>query len=120
VGASEPGLIKSKYSLGTQYEIALPNRATLTPRLDLSYTGGFNTNAVPTAGNRVGGYHLLNGRLTYRTDDDKWSISALGSNLLNKYYLISTFDLSSIGGGTAFGLVAPPLEYSIQGEHKFR
>jgi hypothetical protein len=28
VGASEPGLIKSKYSLGTQYELPLPNGAT--------------------------------------------------------------------------------------------
>ena len=120
VGASEAGLIKSKYSIGTQYELLLPNSATLTPRMDFSYTGGFYTNAVPTAGNHVGGYHLLNARLTYRFDDGKWSISAMGSNLLNKYYLISIFDLSGIGAGTDFGLVAPPREYSIQLEHKFQ
>jgi len=119
VGASEAGLIKSKYSVGTQYEIPLPNNATLTPRMDFSYTGGFYTNAVPTAGSHVGGYHLLNGRLTYRFDDGKWSISALGTNLLNRYYLVSVFDLSGIGAGTSLGLVAPPREYSIQLEHKF-
>jgi iron complex outermembrane recepter protein len=120
VGASEAGLIKSKYSIGTQYELPLPNNATLTPRMDFSYTGGFNTNAVPTAGNHVGGYHLLNARLTYRFDGGKWSVSAMGSNLLNRFYLISNFDLSGIGAGTNFGLVAPPREYSIQVEHKFQ
>jgi outer membrane receptor protein involved in Fe transport len=88
--------------------------------MDFSYTGGFNTNAVPTAGNYVGGYHLLNARLTYKFDDDKWSISAMGSNLLNKLYLISVFDLTGIGGGSDLGLVAPPREYSIQIEHKFQ
>jgi hypothetical protein len=44
----------------------------------------------------------------------------MGSNLVNKYYLISIFDLSGIGAGTDFGLVAPPREYSIQLEHKFQ
>jgi iron complex outermembrane receptor protein len=119
VGASEAGLIKSKYSLGTQYELDLPNGATLTPRVDFAYTGGFNTQAVPTAGSAVGGYHLLNAHLTYRTDGGKWQISATGSNLANKLYYNSVFDLRSVGAGADFALIAPPREYSIQVEHRF-
>ena len=119
VGASEPGLIKSKYSFGTQYELALPNGATLTPRLDYAYTGGFQTQAVPTPGSEVGGYHLLNAHLTYRMEDGKWQVSATGSNLTNKLYYNSVFDLRPVGAGADFALIAPPREYSIQVEHKF-
>ncbi len=119
VGASEPGLIKSKYSLGTQYELPLPGGATLTPRMDFSYMGGFDTLAVPTAGSRVPGYHLLNAHLTYRFDQDKWAISATGSNLLDKVYYTSVFDLRSVGAGADFALIAPPREYSIQVDHRF-
>jgi iron complex outermembrane receptor protein len=118
-GASEPGLIRSKYSIGTQYEALLPNGSSIVPRVDFSYTGGFYTNAIPSAGSEVGGYHLLNARLTYKTADDKWEISANGSNLLNKIYYISVFDLTSVGAGADFALVAPPREWSIQVEHKF-
>ena len=82
-GASEPGLIKSKYSIGTQYELPLPNGASLVPRVDFAYTAGFETTAVPPAGSAVGGYHLLIERLTYKMADDKWEISGTGSNLMN-------------------------------------
>jgi iron complex outermembrane recepter protein len=119
VGASEPGLIKSKYSVGTQYELPLPNGATLTPRVDFSYMGGFDTLAVPTPGSYVPGYHLLNAHLTYRFDEGKWEIAATGSNLLGKIYYTSVFDLRSVGAGADFALIAPPREYSIQVDHKF-
>jgi iron complex outermembrane receptor protein len=118
-GASEPGLIKSKYSLGTQYELMLPNGDSVVPRMDFSYTGGFQTTAVPTASSAVGGFHLLNARLSYKVSGDKWEISATGSNLLNKLYYVSVFDLTSVGAGADFALVAPPREWSIQLEHKF-
>ena len=49
----------------------------------------------------------------------KWQISATGSNLANKLYYNSVFDLRSVGAGADFALIAPPREYSIQVEHRF-
>ena len=118
-GASEPGLIRSKYSIGTQYDVPLPNGSSIVPRVDFAYTGGFYTNAIPSPSSEVGGFHLLNARVTYKMAGDKWEVSATGSNLLDKLYYISVFDLTSVGAGADFALVAPPREWGIQVEHKF-
>jgi iron complex outermembrane receptor protein len=119
VGASAPGVIEDKYSLAAQYSIEMANEATLTPRLDYSYQGGYNTNAIPTAGNRVVGYALLNARLTWESGSDEWQISALASNLNDKLYYHSTFDLTGLGGGSNYGMIAAPREFSIQVQKKF-
>jgi iron complex outermembrane receptor protein len=67
----------------------------------------------------VQGYHLVNAHLAYVVDDGKWSITLNGSNLANKVYYLSVFDLRSVGAGADFGLIAPPREYSVQLAHKF-
>ncbi len=118
-GAAEPGLVKSKYSIGTQYEFELPKDSTLTPRVDFNYMGGFDTLAVPEPGSSVGGYHILNAHLSYSFDNGKWTATVTGSNLLDKLYYYSVFDLRSEGAGADFGLVAPPREWSVQLDHKF-
>ena len=119
VGATAPGTIKNKFSVGAQWEFPLASGATITPRFDFSFQGGYNTNAVPTAGNRVPGYHLGNARLTWKSPDSSWQVSAVGSNIFDKYYFNSVFDLTTLGGGSNYGFVAPPREYSVQIQKKF-
>jgi iron complex outermembrane receptor protein len=118
VGQEAPGNIKSKWSIGGQYEIMLPSGSTLSPRVDYSFNGGFNTNAVFAPSNRVAGYHLTNARLTYKTANTKWEAALVGSNLLNEKYYISNFDLLS-SSGAQYGLIAAPREFSIQVKKKF-
>ncbi len=118
VGQSAPGTIKSKWSLGAQYEIVMPGNATLTPRFDYSFNGGFNTGAVFTASNRVTGYHMANARVTYKAQDSKWEFAAIASNLFDKTYYTSNFDLSA-SSGAQYGLLAPPREYHLQIQKKF-
>ena len=118
VGQEAPGNIKSKWSIGGQYEIMLPSGSTLSPRVDYSFNGGFNTNAVFAPSNRVAGYHLTNARLTYKTVDTKWEAALIGTNLLNEKYYISNFDLLS-SSGAQYGLIAAPREFSIQVKKKF-
>jgi iron complex outermembrane recepter protein len=118
VGQEAPGNIKSKWSIGGQYEIMLPSGSTLSPRVDYSFNGGFNTNAVFAPSNRVAGYHLTNARLTYKTADTKWEAALIGTNLLNEKYYISNFDLLS-SSGAQYGLIAAPREISVQVKKKF-
>jgi iron complex outermembrane receptor protein len=120
VGASAPGVIEDKYSLAIQYEFGLGSGATLSPRVDYSYQGGYNTNAIPTAGNRVAGYSLMNARLTWTSPEDEWQISAIASNVTDELYYHSVFDLTSLGGGSNYGMIAAPREYAIQVQKKFR
>jgi iron complex outermembrane recepter protein len=119
VGSTAPGTIENKWSLGAQYEIPLASGASITPRFDYSFQGGYNTNAVPTPGNRVAGYHLGNARVTWKSSDDSWQASLQASNVFDKYYFYSVFDLRQTGGGSNYGMVAPPREYSIQVQKKF-
>ena len=118
-GSTAPGTIESKWSVGGQYEFVFANGASLTPRVDYSYQGGFNTNAVPTAGNRVAGYHLANVRLTWNSAEGDWQVSALATNLFDEYYFHSVFDLTALGGGSNYGFLAAPAEYSIQVQKRF-
>jgi iron complex outermembrane receptor protein len=118
-GASAPGLIKNKFSLGAQYEWRMASGATLSPRFDYSHRSGYNTNAIPSPGNRVDSYGIGNARLTWKSPDDSWQVAAIASNIFDKYYYYSVFDLTGLGGGSNYGFVAPPREYSVQIQKKF-
>jgi iron complex outermembrane receptor protein len=119
VGATAPGTIEDKFSIGAQYEVTLAGGATITPRVDYSHQGGFNTNAVPTAGNRVGGRGLANARVTWRPADGDWEVSAVATNLTDKRYYHSVFDLTALGGGSNTGMPGAPREFSLQVQKKF-
>lgn len=119
VGSTAPGTIEDKFSIGAQYVMPLASGATITPRFDFSFQGGFNTNAVPTAGNRVSGHHLGNARVTWKSADESWQVSAIGTNIFDKYYYHSVFDLTGLGGGSNYGFVAQPREYSVQIQKRF-
>jgi iron complex outermembrane receptor protein len=119
VGSTAPGTIKNKWSVGAQYEVALANGSSITPRFDFSFQGGYNTNAIPTTGNRVGGYHLGNARVTWKSADDSWQAALQAANVFDQYYFYSVFDLTGLGGGANYGMVAPPREISVQVQKKF-
>ena len=119
VGDTAPGTIKHKFSVGAQWDFPLASGAVLTPRFDFAYQGGFETNADPTAGSRVTGRHLGNARVTWKSAGESWQVSLVGTNLFDKYYYNSVFDLTSLGGGSNYGFVAPPREYSVQVQKKF-
>jgi iron complex outermembrane recepter protein len=120
-GASAPNTVEDKFSIGAQWEFGLASGATITPRVDFSYQGGFNTNAVPSTYDRVNGRHLANARLTWKSAAGDWQVALIGSNLADEYYYTSKFDLTppNLGGGAAYGIVAPPREYSVQVQKKF-
>ena len=118
VGATAPGTIERKWSVGAQYELPLAGGSTLTPRFDLSYQGGFNTNVIVAASNRVAGYQMANARVTWRAADGKWEAAVLASNLFDKLYYLSVFDLLS-SSGSKYGTPGAPREFSLQVKKKF-
>jgi iron complex outermembrane receptor protein len=91
-GRSAPGLGKSKWSVGAQYEVTFGNGGTLTPRVDVYHTAGYcgNLACTPLASNP--GYELVNARLTYRTPDNDWNLSLEVTNLTDKLYDLNKFN----------------------------
>ena len=88
-GSRAPGLGSSKWSVGAQYLMVLPNGGTLRPRVDLYYTPGYCGDLDCTARNRNESYKLVNARLTYRTPDEDWNVSFEVTNLTDKLYYLN-------------------------------
>ena len=118
IGAPEPGFQPLKWSFAAQYEIHVPNGATLTPRLDFIYSGGYQTVAIPDANSYLPGYHDTNARLTYRPESKGWEAAVVGSNLANRLWYTQIFDLSNQSGAD-YGIPSEPRTVWVQFKKKF-
>ena len=113
LGMVTPYTPKWKWSVGVQYEIQAGDHGSLTPRLDAAYQSGVFTNAVNGPANAINAYTLFNGRLTWRAPKDDWEASLEVTNLANKYYKLTVFDLSSIGAGFTNAQPGMPREWAV-------
>jgi iron complex outermembrane receptor protein len=108
---------KWKWSFGIQHEFQVGDAGSLTPRLDGAYQSDIFTSAIncgpplaaapPAAAvcqgtggetNHIKGYTTFNGRLTWRSMDGDWSVSAEVTNLTNKLYYTVLFDSTASAG----------------------
>jgi iron complex outermembrane receptor protein len=97
------GVPKWKWSLGAQYEIPLGSAGSLTPRIDADYqdklyTGPTVIGTVRTL-NFIPAYTLVNARLTWRNEPKTLDVSLEVTNLTDKYYYLTNFNLSGLGTG---------------------
>lgn len=116
------GVPKTKWTLGAQYEIPL-GAGSLTPRVDAYYqdkvyTGPTVLGAVRTL-NFIPSYTLMNARLTWQNADKDLDISLEGTNITDKYYFLSVFDLRGAGAGFQKGQPARPREFALSVKKKF-
>jgi iron complex outermembrane recepter protein len=119
------GFIKDQLHAGLQYEFGLPGGTSLTPRLDANYQGaqgGSNTAAAagsPSAlYGQVPGFTVVNAHLTWRNQKQDLETTLEATNLFNRYYFYSKFDLSSLAG-TITGSPAPPFGWAVTVRKKF-
>jgi iron complex outermembrane receptor protein len=126
LAANPPGFMKSKYSAGVQYEIGLGGVGSFTPRLDVAYQGGLSGGVVaPTPGSpsaiygQIPGYTVANARFTWRNQPRDLDIALEVTNLTDKYYFLSKFDLTGAGAGTITGSPGRPREWAITVKKKF-
>ena len=109
---------EQKWSLGTQYEVGLGDKGTLTPRVDVSNQGELYTNAFNNTTNLIEAYTLVNARLTWRSGKGDWESSLEATNLTNKYYFLTRFDQYTTTGVTD-GQPGRPREYALTIKRKF-
>ena len=135
LGMITPYTPKTKYSFGVQYDIPEVAGGTLSARFDGSYqskvyTEALNYDAVsvatraggplPTliATNRINGYFLGNGRLTWKSGEDDWSVSAEVQNIFNKYYFTSLYEQYA-SPGTISGAPGMPRTFALTVKRNF-
>ncbi len=63
-------------------------------------------------------YSLLNAQLEYASSSDRCTVALFGTNLTDRYYFISGYNLQN-GPGAKEATPAPPREYGVTLRYKF-
>ena len=103
---------ENKFSIGVQYRFDLGEMGDFTPRIDYSYQDEVYATAVNTPLNKIGSYGLTNARLTWRSKDIKWQIALEVTNLTDKYYYLTKYDLYDAAGYIS-GQPGRPREWAL-------
>jgi iron complex outermembrane receptor protein len=110
-GSPFPYAPKETLDVGAQYDSPLPNGGGLTVRLDEGWTSRVVTGS-DSSGVYIPSYGLLGARLVYHPPDNKgWDLQLFGSNLLDKYYRLTGYDIPSLGLNT--GTLGFPRMYGL-------
>lgn len=113
LGMISPYTPNWKWSGGAQYRFDLGSAGSITSRVDAAYQSHLFTQAVNSPFNRIPGYTVANARLTYRNDNEDWELSFEVTNLTDKYYLLTNFDLTGVGAGVASDQPGRPREWAV-------
>ncbi len=110
---------KTKVSAGAQYEFRMGDLGTLTPRIDVSHQASEFTNPINDATwNQIDAYTVLNGRLTWTDKSGNWQTALSVTNLTNKLYYLTLFDLHT-STGYVNGQPAMPREWLLSVKRSF-
>ncbi|MEY4889001.1 MAG: hypothetical protein RIQ75_131, partial [Pseudomonadota bacterium] len=108
-----------QWNVGAQYEADLGDTGTLTPRIDVNRQNRLPGNVLrPAAGSaseifgQVPGYTIANARLTWKNAASDLNVSLEVTNLFDKYYFPSKFDLSTLAG-SVLGNPGRPREWAV-------
>jgi iron complex outermembrane receptor protein len=115
------GQPKLKANVGIAYAFNVPGGSSVTPRIDITYQSEVFadvTNNVPDAA-IMPSRTLMNGRVQWDAANGKWSVAFLGTNLTNKEYYVSLFDLRPFQEGMELGQPGAPREWAVNVHYKF-
>ncbi|MEG2802888.1 TonB-dependent receptor [Stenotrophomonas sp.] len=103
-------------ALNVEYRTELANGGNLSARVSYSY----QTEVWPTTDLspviRQDGYGLLNAGVIWRLDD-AWTFSLQGTNLADKQYRTTGYNIPAVG--TLIGFYGPPRQYSLSVRYDF-
>jgi len=105
-----------RWSLGAQYRADLGANGSITPRIDLAYTGkqSLGRLTIDRSLDYNKGYVLGNARLTWQNSDEDLSVSFEVQNLFKKYYTLPLrFSALYASAGTVYSTVGRPREWAV-------
>lgn len=123
---------KWSYTLGANYTMPAGDDGEVNLDVNWGWKDSQASTAIPTNMIILPSYGLLNGRIEYRNDGG-WSIAAVATNLLDKYYVPNGFDpggpstqespFSNLAHDAVFGFsmydVGRPRELGIELKYQF-
>ena len=88
---------KWTYNVQGSYEIPVSDSLNIGLSADASYRSGQYFEAVNSPGSYDSSYWIVNGRVSLREADDRWSLSAWVKNLTKSEYITYVNDLPTLG-----------------------
>ena len=103
-------------ALNVEYRTELANGSNLSARVSYSYQSEVwpTTDLSPVI--RQDGYGLVNAGVTWKLDD-AWTFSLQGTNLADKEYRTTGYNIPAVG--TLIGFYGPPRQYSLSVRYDF-
>jgi len=83
------------YSISGQYEYRMMDDSAAGIRFDGSYQSTIYNEVFNTQWSKIPGRFIGNGRLYYKSPEDKWELSLEVKNLFNKYYFVTKSDITT-------------------------
>jgi iron complex outermembrane receptor protein len=109
---------EKKASIGMQYRLPL-GEGSITPRIDVNYQSSqFSAAINDPLWNEIPGYTYANARITWRSASEDWQAALSVTNLTDKLYYLTLFDLHG-SAGYVNGQPAMPRQYAFSVKHNF-
>jgi iron complex outermembrane receptor protein len=102
-GAPFPFAPRFSANGGAQFDTPLPNGAGLTARVDEGWTSWVKSGS-DASGVYIPSYGLLGSRLIYHPPGNRWDVQLYGSNLLNKFYRLTGYNIPGFVNTGTVGL----------------
>lgn len=120
VNNKSPHTPESKLNLGVQYAIPV-GLSQVTPRIDVNYLDEYFTDIANTQAGLIDDRTLVNARVTWTSPTGAWSAALVGTNILDKYYILNTFNNNAANGARTFTSGQPGAPRQIYGtiQHRF-
>jgi outer membrane receptor protein involved in Fe transport len=108
-----------KFSMGVQKRIEMNNAWTLTPRLDVVYTGESYGNIFNGPINRIEGYEQVNAQIQLDGPDDRWFVRGFVQNLFDSNAITGLYLTDQSSGLFTNIFTLEPRRYGIAAGVKF-
>lgn len=108
-----------KFSAGVQYTHNFANDMSLTPRLDVTYTGDSYGNIFNGRVNEINGYAQVNAQIQLNGADKKWFVKAFVSNIFDSQPVTGLYVTDQSSGLFTNVFTLDPRRYGIAAGFKF-
>ncbi len=108
-----------KFSAGAQYVVDLSNGMSVTPRVDLAFTGNSFGSIQNTTVNRIPSYYVINAQIQVNGAGDKWFARAFIQNALNNNATTGLYVTDQSSGLFTNIFTLEPRRYGIAAGFKF-
>lgn len=107
-----------KYTAGARYTLPLAIQGRVSANVDYAWVDTMRGEVTDSDTVQLPSYSLVNAQLEYASSSDRFTVALFGTNLADRYYFISGYNLQN-GPGAKEATPAPPREYGVTLRYKF-